>query len=182
MRSWRQDPPDRQSAAAGFEAGALECLDALFSAALRLTRDRASAEDLVQETYLKAFRFASRFERGTNVRAWLFTILYNTHRNARRDAWRAPIDVDTDLVEQAAVPASDVTSPEQALLQGTLSEDLRQALDALPEAYRQAVWLRDVEDLSYAEIGQVLDVAPGTVMSRIARGRRQLFERLRARK
>jgi RNA polymerase sigma-70 factor (ECF subfamily) len=181
MRSWRQDPPDRQPVDADFEASALECLDALFSTALRLTRDRDAAEDLVQDTYLKAFRFASRFEQGSNLRAWLFTILYNTHRNARRDAGRNPIDADTDTVEQAAAPASDASTPEQALLRGTLSEDVRQALDALPEAFRQAVWHRDVEDLSYAEISQVLAVPPGTVMSRIARGRRQLFERLRAR-
>lgn len=162
-----------------FEARALECLDALYATALRLTRDRDAAQDLVQDTYVKALRSAAQFEAGTNLRAWLFTILYNTHRNVQRDAGRDPVDVDTEVVEQVEIPASVDPTPEQRLLQRALSHDLREALDAVPDAYRQAIWLRDVEDLSYAEISQVLDVPLGTVMSRIARGRRALLERLR---
>ena len=93
-----------------FEEEALAQTDALYRAALRLTRNPAEAEDLVQETYLKAFRSAARFERGTNLRAWLFTILMNTHRNSRRDAARDPIDVDSEVVEQAqALPGRAAT-------------------------------------------------------------------------
>jgi RNA polymerase sigma-70 factor (ECF subfamily) len=160
-----------------FEAEALTYLDHLYSAALRLTRNPAAAEDLVQDTYVKALRFSQRFTRGTNLRAWLFTILHNTFRNERRGAARDPVEVDSDAVLEVAGPPHQA-SPEDALLRETLAPELRAALDALPEAYRQAVWLRDVEDFSYAEIAAMLEVPTGTVMSRISRGRRLLFERL----
>lgn len=163
-----------------FAAEALGYLDNLYGMAMRLTRRPADAEDLVQETYLKAFRSAGRFERGTNLKAWLFTILQNTFRNVRRHEGRSPIDVDSDLVEASAGDASRDLSPEQILERATLDADLQAALDALPEAFRQAVWLRDVEELTYAEIAGVMDVPIGTVMSRISRGRRLLFERLTA--
>jgi RNA polymerase sigma-70 factor (ECF subfamily) len=163
----------------GFDADALAHLDGLFGVAMRLTRDRADAEDLVQDTFLKAVRSAHRFEAGTNLRAWLFTILYNTFRNARRDARRDPIEVDSEAVDQAAdVAVAAGADPERQLLRAARGEALRRALDDLPDAYRQAVWLRDVEDLPYAEIARVLDVPVGTVMSRISRGRRLLFGRL----
>ena len=157
-------------------------MDGLYSAALRMTRNPADAEDLVQETYLKAFRSAGRFERGTNLKAWLFTILQNTFRNVRRHEGRSPIDVDSDRVEASAGDASREFSPEQILARATLDADLQAALDALPEAFRQAVWLRDVEELTYAEMAKVLDVPMGTVMSRISRGRRALSEGLQARR
>jgi len=160
-----------------FTREALSYVDSLYGAALRLTRRPADAEDLVQDTYLKAFRAASQFRRGSNLKAWLFTILHNTYRNMRRHDGRNPVDVDSEFVEQAPQPASEY-SPEQLLTRATLDADLQAALDGLPEAFRQAVWLRDVEELSYAEIAQVLDVPLGTVMSRISRGRRALFERL----
>jgi RNA polymerase sigma-70 factor (ECF subfamily) len=150
----------------------------LYGTALRLTRRPADAEDLVQDTYLKAFRSAGQFQRGTNLKAWLFTILHNTFRNMRRHDGRSPIDVDSEYVEQAPSRGANDYSPEELLTRATLDADLQQALDGLPEAFRQAVWLRDVEELTYAEIANVLDVPIGTVMSRISRGRRALYERL----
>lgn len=178
--------PERQSGEAGapqgdretFEAEVLAHLDSLFSTAMRLTRERAAAEDLVQDTCLKAFRFASRFERGTNLRAWLFTILHNTFRNDRRGALRDPVDVDSEVVDEATMTSAAGTAPDAAVFGNGLGARLQAALDAMPDAYRQAVWLRDVEEFSYQEIAEMLGVPQGTVMSRIARGRRLLYERL----
>ena len=136
-------------------------IDSLYGTALRLTRRPADAEDLVQDTYLKAFRSAAQFQRGTNLKAWLFTILHNTFRNMRRHDGRNPIDVDSEIVEQAPAIGADDFSPEQLLTRATLDADLQAALDALPETFRQAVWLRDVEELTYAEIAGVLDVPIG---------------------
>ena len=161
-----------------FEAEALSYIDSLYGTALRLTRRGADAEDLVQDTYLKAFRSASQFQRGTNLKAWLFTILHNTFRNMRRHDGRNPIYIDSETVEQAANLSVQGETPEQILTRATLDADLQAALDALPGAFRRAVWLRDVEELTYAEIAQVLGVPIGTVMSRISRGRRLLYERL----
>ena len=165
---------------AAFEAEALASLDSLYRTALRLTRVPADAEDLVQDTYLKAFRAADSFEPGTNLRAWLFTILHNSARNRARDRARERVTVDSDIVERAAnAPgAGDVETPETLLLRDTLDPDLQAAIDALPEAFRQAVWLRDVEEFSYAEIAGMLEIPAGTVMSRISRGRRMLFNQL----
>jgi RNA polymerase sigma-70 factor (ECF subfamily) len=163
-----------------FTREALSYVDSLFGTALRLTRRPADADDLVQDTYLKAFRSASQFQRGTNLKAWLFTILHNTFRNMRRHDGRNPVDVDSEYVEQAPSRAPNEFSPEELLTRATLDQDLQAALDALPGAFRQAVWLRDVEELTYAEIAGVLGVPIGTVMSRISRGRRALHERLRA--
>ena len=165
-----------------FAEAALACIDSLYGTALRLTRRAADAEDLVQDTYLKAFRSAHQFEPGTNLKAWLFTILHNTFRNMRRHDGRNPVDVDSEVVERAADDVPGTQSPEQILTGATLDADLQAALDALPEAFRQAVWLRDVEELSYAEMAKVLDVPIGTVMSRISRGRRALSEGLQARR
>ena len=165
-----------------FAQAALAHIDSLYGTAMRLTRRAADAEDLVQDTYLKAFRSAHQFEAGTNLKAWLFTILHNTFRNIRRHDGRNPVEVDSDAVEQAVSVGPGAQSPEQILSRATLDADLQGALDALPDAFRQAVWLRDVEELSYAEMAQVLDVPMGTVMSRISRGRRALSEGLRARR
>jgi RNA polymerase sigma-70 factor (ECF subfamily) len=173
----------RSAAAPPTDSFAEECLaqaDALYRTALRLTRNHAEAEDLVQDTFLKAFRAAGRFERGTNLRAWLFTILMNGFRNRRRDAGREPVDVDSETVERAENRGERAATPEQLLLRDTLDADLQQALDALPDTFRQAVWLRDVEEFAYAEIAAMLDVPVGTVMSRISRGRRLLYEYLTA--
>src|SRR5580700_9635253 len=180
MRILRGREPADHPRAATFEADALACLDSLYRAALRLTRVQADAEDLVQETYLKAFRAADRFEPGTNLRAWLFTILHNTARNLARDRARHAVSVDSEAVERAADATLDgmADTPETLLLRETLAPELQAAIDELPGAFRQAVWLRDVEEFSYAEIAAMLDVPAGTVMSRISRGRRMLFERL----
>jgi RNA polymerase sigma-70 factor (ECF subfamily) len=171
-------PAGSRAAEEAFEREALSHIDSLYGTAMRLTRRVTDAEDLVQDTYLKAFRSAAQFERGTNLKAWLFTILHNTFRNMRRHDGRNPIDVDSEVVEQAAGDSARDFTPEQLLTRASLDADLQAALDALPDAFRQAVWLRDVEELSYAEIAKVLDIPIGTVMSRISRGRRALFERL----
>jgi RNA polymerase sigma-70 factor (ECF subfamily) len=177
-RSAAAPPPGSEDADDGFAREALSYLDSLYGTALRLTRRPADAEDLVQETYLKAFRASGQFERGTNLKAWLFTILHNTFRNVRRHDVRNPIEVDSEVVEQAMDVAAQEHTPEQLLTRATLDVDLQAALDALPDSFRQAVWLRDVEEFSYAEIARMLDVPIGTVMSRISRGRRMLFEHL----
>ncbi len=161
-----------------FADEALSYIDPLYGTALRLTRVPQDAEDLVQDTYLKAFRAAAQFEPGTNLKAWLFTILHNTFRNMRRHDGRSPIEVNSETVEQAADRAGEDRTPEQLLTRAALDRELQAALDTLPEAFRQAVWLRDVEEFSYAEIAKIMDVPIGTVMSRISRGRRMLHDRL----
>ena len=181
----KESATDRKAWPGGFEADALSLVDALYRTARRLTTSPADAEDLVQDTYLKAFRASDRFRPGTNLKAWLFTILHNTARNRARDRAREPVEVDSDVVERvtAAPGAPGVTidpGPEERLLKETLAPDLQAAIDALPDAFRQAVWLRDVEEMSYAEIATMLSIPLGTVMSRISRGRRMLFERLNA--
>jgi RNA polymerase sigma-70 factor (ECF subfamily) len=164
-----------------FASEVLAFLEPLYATALRLTRNRADAEDLVQDTFVKAFRFSDRYQRGTNLKAWLYTILHNTWRNRLRDASRETVDVDSDRVEEAAsLPGGPVAleTPERILLRETLDAELQAALDGLPASFREAVWLRDVEEFSYAEIAEMIGVPVGTVMSRISRGRRLLFERL----
>ncbi len=170
-------------ARAAFETDALEYVDSLYRTALRLTRVPSDADDLVQDTYLKAFRAADSFRAGTNLRAWLFTILHNTARNRARDRSRDTVTVDSDVVDQAAeVPqfglSGRVADPETLLLKNALAPEIQAAVDELPEAFREAVWLRDVEEFSYAEIAGMLNIPVGTVMSRISRGRRMLFGRL----
>ncbi len=176
-RSGSTGPPQTDA----FASDVLAFLDPLYATALRLTRNRSDAEDLVQDTFVKAFRFSDRYQRGTNLKAWLYTILHNTWRNRLRDASRETVDVDSDRVEEAASlpggPAA-LDTPERILLRETLDADLQAALDRLPAAFREAVWLHDVEEFSYAEIAEMLGVPIGTVMSRISRGRRLLFERL----
>jgi RNA polymerase sigma-70 factor (ECF subfamily) len=160
-----------------FETDALSHLDSLYGTALRLTRNEADAQDLVQDTYVKAFKARKQFAAGTNLKAWLFTILHNTFRNNRRDSGRDPVDVDSERLDLVA-PADPSGTPEEHLLREALGPDLQAALDALPESFRQAVWLRDVEEFSYAEIAEMLDIPAGTVMSRISRGRRMLYEKM----
>lgn len=174
-------PSSAPSSADDFSAEALQFLEPLFATAMRLTRNRADAEDLVQDTFVKAFRHSGQFKRGTNLRAWLYTILHNTWRNRVRDASRDTVDVDSEQVEQLAaggVGGEHIETPERILMRSTLDADLQAALDSLPEAFREAVWLRDVEEFSYAEIAEMLNVPIGTVMSRISRGRRMLYEKL----
>jgi RNA polymerase sigma-70 factor (ECF subfamily) len=170
-----------------FEAEALASLNALYRTARRLTRTPADADDLVQDTYLKAFRAAGTFRPGTNLRAWLFTILHNTARNRARDRAREAVIVDGEAVERAAELQSagaawrgGVETPETLLLRDTLAPELQSAIDALPEPFRAAVLLRDVEEFSYAEIAEMLEIPVGTVMSRISRGRQALYRRLQS--
>jgi len=194
----RQDPGTGGDTSArasdAFTQEALGYLDSLYRTALRLTRSAEDAEDLVQDTYLRAFRAADRFEPGTNLRAWLFTILHNGARNRARDRARDIVSIDSETVDQAsdgAVMAASsagvadgpwrsagTESPESLLIRRTLTPELQAAIDRLPDSFRQAVWLRDVEEFSYAEIAEMLGIPAGTVMSRISRGRRMLFNQL----
>ena len=174
----QRQSPDAAVDSASFEQDALGLVDRLYAAALRLTRNEADAQDLVQDTYLRAFRSAAQFEAGTNLRGWMFTILHNTFLNQRRDEGRSPIDADSEAVEQAPDHRHASANPEQLLLRESLDADLQAALDSLPPTYREAVWLRDVEQFSYDEIAGILGVPIGTVMSRISRGRRALYDDL----
>lgn len=165
----------------GFSSSALDFLDALYGAALRLTRNADRAQDLVQDTYLKALRARGQFVDGTNLKAWLYTILHNTWRNRQRDGARSRVEYDSEVVERSAdtgVVGRRLETPETLLLRDTLSADLQAALDALGETFREVVWLRDVDELTYQEIADVLDIPIGTVMSRLSRGRKQLYELL----
>jgi RNA polymerase sigma-70 factor (ECF subfamily) len=176
----RRDRDDRQDED-DFSAAALDFLDPLYGAALRLTRNADTAQDLVQDTYLKAIRARGRFTPGSNLKAWLYTILHNSWRNRQRDRARTRVDFDSEAMEEAAGTASasePAESPETLLLRSTLDSDLQAALDALPEAFREVVWLRDVDELSYQEIAAVIEAPVGTVMSRLSRGRKQLHDRL----
>lgn len=157
-----------------FESEAIPHLKRLYGAAYRLTGNSADAEDLVQETLLRAFRGFDRFAAGTNLRGWLFTILYRVRTDALRRAGRGPRMVELDE-EGPSVPP-----PQEALAGG--GEDLARALHALSEPFRAAVVLRDVEELSYGEIAEALQVPMGTVMSRIHRGRALLRAALAGRK
>ena len=139
----------RGGARPGFETEALAHLDSLYGTALRLTRNEADAQDLVQDSYVKAFRSARQFRPGTNLKAWLFTILHNTFRNRLRDSRRDPVAIDSDRVELSA-QADPAAGPEEQLLRATMGPELQTALDTLPESFREAVWLRDVEEFPYA--------------------------------
>ena len=166
-----------------FETEALVHADALYGAALRMTRDRADAEDLLQETYLKAYRAYARFEEGTNLRAWLFRILTNTYISTYRKRQRGPEITDVDDVEDLylyrRLTATGLSrSAEDAALERLTAPEVLSALDDLPEQFRLAVLLSDVEGFSYKEISEITDVPIGTVMSRIHRGRRALQKAL----
>jgi RNA polymerase sigma-70 factor, ECF subfamily len=180
------DTPDSVEAVADpsrFQDEALVHADALYGAALRMTRDRHDAEDLLQETYLKAFRAYPRFEEGTNLRAWLFRILTNTFISTYRKRQRSPLETDLDDVEDLylyrRLAASGLNrSAEDAALERLTAPEVLAALDELPEQFRLAVLLSDVEQFSYKEIAEITDVPIGTVMSRIHRGRKALQKAL----
>jgi RNA polymerase sigma-70 factor (ECF subfamily) len=150
---------------------------------LRLTRNPADAEDLVQETYLRAFRFQERFAAGSNLRAWLFKILTNTAISRFRHTSRESGDASLDEMEESDLYAriaqsGQGESAEDELLSAVLDVDVRQAIEELPEPFRIAVVLSDVEGFSYKEIADMLEIPLGTVMSRLFRGRRILRKRL----
>jgi RNA polymerase sigma-70 factor (ECF subfamily) len=163
-----------------FEAAAMPFVDSLYNTAFRMTRNAEDAEDLVQETYLKAYKHYDKFEEGTNLKAWLFKILKNTFINHYRKRQQVPPQSDFAEIEDAfesqlsADVAGRIKSPEEVLLQNVLDEDVQRALESLPPDYRMAVLLADLEGFSYKEIAEILDVPVGTVMSRLYRGRRLL--------
>ena len=173
---------DSQRAQEEFESVALEHFDALYNTALRLTGEPSEAEDLVQETFLKAFRFFHRFESGTNIKAWLFTILRNTYINAYRKAARQQqVDFEQIVPLYAASDTTAEWANQQSveeLLRHVVQDDVKRALDELPEDYRVVVLLADLEDFSYKEIASIVGCPVGTVMSRLFRGRRLLRKHL----
>ena len=173
---------------APFAEDAMPLMDGLYSAAMRMTRNAADAEDLVQETYLKAFNAYERFETGTNLKAWMYRILTNSYINAYRKKQRRPDESDIDDIEDlylyrrlgGAESAVLSRSAEDELLEMFGEDEVKLALEDLPEHYRMPILLADVEGFAYKEIAEILDVPIGTVMSRLHRGRKQLQKRLYA--
>ncbi len=165
-----------------FESATMPYVDALYNTARRMTRNAQDAEDLVQEAYLKAYKYYDKFEEGTNLKAWLFKIMKNTFINNYRKKQNRPLesdfaDIEGDFESQVSTEAEGrLKTPEEELLENVLDEDVQRALDTLPSDYRMAVILADLEDFSYKEIAEILEVPVGTVMSRLYRGRKLLEE------
>jgi RNA polymerase sigma-70 factor, ECF subfamily len=171
---------------ANFENDALQYTRQLFSAAMRMTRNPSDAEDLVQETFLKAYRAYHTYEEGTNLKAWLYRILTNTYINNYRKESRRPSEVDLGAVEDLYLyrrigseeSAEAARTTEDRVLDGLVESDIKQAVEELPENFRIPVLLADLEGFSYKEIAEILDIPIGTVMSRLHRGRKALQRRL----
>ncbi len=183
MARCRSAPVEDAETRERFERDALPLLPNLYGAALRLTRDPSDAEDLVQETYLRAYRGFGGFQEGTNLRAWMYRILTNTFINAYRKKQRQPVTVAEDDIEDWYLydklgDSGAESSAESEVLDRIPDEDVQRALEALPEGFRMAVLLADVEGFSYKEIAEILEIPIGTVMSRLHRGRKALEKAL----
>ena len=169
---------------ANFERDAMQYAGQLYSAALRMTRNPADAEDVVQETYLKAYRAYATFKEGTNLKAWLYRILTNTYINRYRKKQRRPSEVelgelqDLYLYRRLGEVSGASQSAEEEALDQFVDADVKQALESLPEHFRMPVLLADVDGFSYKEIAEIIDVPIGTVMSRLHRGRKALQKKL----
>ncbi|MCZ7601877.1 MAG: sigma-70 family RNA polymerase sigma factor [Ignavibacteriales bacterium] len=165
-----------------FETEALPHLDALYNFALKMTADSDEADDLVQETFLRAFRFFDKFEKGTNSKAWLFRIMKNTFINDYRKDSREPNKVDYDDIQNfyENIKASDVKTQhvEQDVFSSLLDDEVTKAISELPEDFRTVVILSDIEGFSYEEIADFVDCPVGTVRSRLHRARKMLFTTL----
>ena len=160
-----------------FEELALQYMDSLYGVALRMTRDVTEAQDLVQDVFLRAYRFFDRFEKGTNFKAWLFKILKNVYINKYRRESRMPQMVDVFGVE-ASNSLQISKTPENEVFDKLLDDEITDAMDALPEEFRFAIVLSDLQGFSYKEIAEILDCPIGTVMSRLHRGRKLLRDSL----
>ncbi|MDP3832024.1 MAG: sigma-70 family RNA polymerase sigma factor [Ignavibacteriaceae bacterium] len=165
-----------------FEREAIPHMDALYNFAFRMTGDSDEANDLVQETYLKAFRFFDNFEKGTNCKAWLFRILKNTYINDYQKRKREPEKLDYEEVEnfyENAKPSStDDSHLEKEIFDNLLDDEVSIALSSLPEDFRTVIILSDIEGFSYEEIADFIDSPVGTVRSRLHRARKMLFAKL----
>lgn len=165
-----------------FEEMAMPFVDSLYNTAYRMTRNAEDAQDLVQETYFKAYRYYDKFTEGTNLKAWLFKILKNTFINNYRKKQKQPFQTDFADIEESLESRVQQdahrgpTRPDEILLENVLDEHVQKAMDSLPQDYRMAVVLADLEGFSYKEIADILDVPVGTVMSRLYRGRKLLEE------